>query len=86
MAPDSYGEDELTDEDRDLMRLLVRYGVDLNVPKDNPMLVDQADYCSPELVQFLLDLGADPDARDAEGRTALLRSRHNRDFLKVYMS
>jgi len=84
VAPDSYGEDELTDEDRDLMRLLVRYGVDLNVPKDNPMLVDQADYCSPELVQFLLDLGADPNIRDAKGRTALLSSRYNRDFRKIY--
>lgn len=84
VAPDSYGEKYLTDEDRDFMRLLVRYGADLNVPKENPLLVEQAKYCSPELVQFLLDLGADPGTRDAKERTALLRSRYNNDFSDVY--
>lgn len=84
VAPDSYGEDELTEEDRDLMRFLVSKGGDINAPKADPLLVQQIDYCSPELVSFLLDLGADPNARDFVGKSALLASRSNRNFRELY--
>lgn len=84
VAPGSYGEDELTEEDRDFMRLLIRHGVDINASKDGPLLVQQSVYCSPELVRFLLDLGADPNARDLAGETALLASRQNKNFRELY--
>lgn len=49
------------------------------VHKGQPLLFD-AVHTSPEMVRLLLQCGADPNAHDASGRTALLHAAHAPDI------
>ncbi len=86
VAPAYYSGDDLTESDKNFMRLLVQHGADINAPNKmgTPLLNEMAETCDVEMVRFLLSLGADPNSRDAEGDTPLLNSYQNRKFLDIY--
>ena len=59
-------------EARALWELLVARGVDVNAAaRGRTILMYAAREVSPEFFRFLLENGADPDAADSRGRTAL---------------
>ncbi|MEK7734451.1 MAG: ankyrin repeat domain-containing protein, partial [Pseudomonadota bacterium] len=58
----------------DLLRLLVRHGMDINFPGSDGRtpLMYAAQAGRTELVRIMLELKADPERRDRTGRTALM--------------
>lgn len=56
------------------VRLLIKYGADVNFPTNNPPLHMALSYCYPAM-NILLDSGADINIIDADGRTVLFIER-----------
>lgn len=66
----------------DIVRLLMEQGADV---KGLPMLIAAAERDNPDLVQMLLDAGADPQAKDELGQTAwkFTKGAHGEEIRKL---
>lgn len=62
----------ITNGHSEVLKILVKYGADINEDCDMPPLILACVKKQWSCVRTLLDLGADVDARDDEGRTALV--------------
>jgi len=77
------------EEVRQIVALLQEHGMDINarISGERTLLMTAAEFGTPETVQSLLELGADPDLLDNAGRTASDRARglqrqENRDTIE----
>lgn len=85
VLPGKYYDDEVTDKDKALIRLLTQYGGNINQLRREPILVEHlSGGASLSFIHFLLQSGANPNFKGPQGEPAILAISNREDFQKAY--
>ncbi|MGY5452589.1 ankyrin repeat domain-containing protein [Agarivorans sp. MS3-6] len=85
VLPGRYYDDEISADDKKLIRLLVKHGAEINVIGRSATLHEHIKgNASLEFIAFLLELGADPNFKSAEGDRPILAIDNHDNFKALY--
>lgn len=85
VLPFKYYDDEITEQDKELIRLLVKNGANINQLRDNNNLIAHIDgNASADFISFLLDLGANPNHKNSRGELPITQVYRHKNFNEIY--
>lgn len=80
-----YYDDEITEQDKTLIRLLVKSGYDINHVRREPLLHEHIGGKAPlEFIKFLLELGVDPNLKNSKGEPPIVEIANREEFKALY--